>query len=101
MPEKLPSDITQRVIDDFGHEHATRILQHLLDKIPDGLANGTRHRHLRCILYLSEGDEVRLDEYIEMCLQDTRDVMLNAEYEGKGLVRKRDFDRPFGRANLE
>lgn len=101
MSENLPNDITQRVLEDFGDEHATRILQHLIDRIPGGLANGTRHRHLRCILYLSEGDEVRLDEYIKMCLQDTRDVMLSAEYELEGLVRKRDFDKPFGKANIE
>jgi hypothetical protein len=47
--------------------------------------------------------EALLDRYIEMCLQDTRDVMLQAEYEtdsGSRLVRKRDFAKPFDEADL-
>jgi hypothetical protein len=63
-------------------------------------SNGTRPRHLRCILYLARGDEDRLAQYIALCLQDTRDVMLAAEYETDSkskLVRKRDFTKPFGK----
>ena len=78
---EVPNDIRQRVIADFGPELANDIYRYLLDRIPDGLPNGTRPRHLRCILYLAKGDRTLLDRYIEMCLQDPRDVMLNAEYE--------------------
>jgi len=79
--DDVPSDIRQRVIKDFGPELAESVYWRLLDKIPDGLPNGTRPRHLRCILYLARGDEGSLDRYIELCLEDTRDVMLEAEYE--------------------
>ena len=44
-----------------------------------------------------------MDRYIEMCLGDPCDVMLAAEYETGGdskLVRKRDFNNPFGKAQL-
>src|SRR6516162_169571 len=101
---EVPNDIRQRVIADFGPELANDIYRYLLDRIPDGLPNGTRPRHLRCILYLAKGDRTMLDRYIEMCLQDTRDVMLQAEYEmepAAGLVRVRDFGKPFDRAQIE
>jgi hypothetical protein len=99
----IPSDIRQRVFEDFGTDRGDDIYLYLLTRIPEGLPNGTRPRHLRCILYLAKRDETQLDRYIEMCLQDTRDVMLQAEYEvdsGSRLVRKRDFARPFDEADL-
>jgi hypothetical protein len=102
--DEIPKDIRQRVVKDFGPELANSIYSYLLDRIPDGLANGTRPRHLRCILYLAKGDKTLLDRYIEMCLQDTRDVMLQAEYEtdaNSRHVRKRDFAKPFNRADLK
>jgi hypothetical protein len=100
---EIPSDIRERVTDDFGPEEAEQIYRDLLNRIPDGLANGKRPRHLRCILYLAKGDKTQLEHYIEMCLADTRDVMLSAEYEtdsNSRLVRKRDFAKPFGRAQI-
>jgi hypothetical protein len=97
-PGGVPGDIRQRVTEDFGPERADEVYRYLLDRIPDGLPNGTRPRHLRCILSLARGDRAALDRYVELCLQDTRDVMLEAEYEtrpGSGLVRVRDFGEPF------
>jgi hypothetical protein len=96
--DAVPDDIRQRVVDDFGPERADEVYRHLLARIPPGLANGTRPRHLRCILYLANGDRARLDQFIELCLQDTRDVMLQAEYKTQGskLVRLRDFNHPDG-----
>ena len=102
--DELPDDIRQRVIHDFGQELADDVYRYLLDRIPDGLPNGTRPRHLRCILYLAKGDRTMLDRYIEMCLQDTRDVMLQAEYEMEsavGFVRVRDFGKPFGQSQIQ
>ena len=100
--DEVPGDIWQRIIDDFGTE-ADEVYRYLLSRIPDGLANGTRPRHLRCVLYLARGGRNQLAEWIKLCLQDTRDVMLYAEYEpdsrGK-LVRKRDFSKPFGRESI-
>ena len=100
----VPPDILQRIIDDFGDDQAVDIYDYLLAKIPDGLANGTRPRHLRCILFLTNGDRKQLDVYINMCLCDTRDVMLAAEYvtvDGSGLVRQRDFSQPFGNCDIK
>jgi hypothetical protein len=99
----LPEDILARVREDFGPERADEVYRYLLDRVPDGLPNGTRPRHLRCILYLAQGDRALLDRYIELCLQDTRDVMLQAEYEtrrGSDLRRVRDFAKPFDQARL-
>jgi hypothetical protein len=103
QPDEIPSDIHERVVADFGAEQADVIYRDLLDRIPDGLANGTRPRHLRCILYLAKGDRALLDRYIALCLDDTRDVMLAAEYDTGprlGLVRKRNFAKPFDQAQL-
>ena len=100
---EVPDDIRQRVIADFGPEAADDVYGYLLSRIPEGLPNGTRPRHLRCILYLAKGDKARLDRFIAMCLQDTRDVMLSAEYETDShsrLVRKRDFSQPFDQAEM-
>jgi hypothetical protein len=99
--EELPPDIRQRVSDDFGAEAADEVYSYLLQRIPDGLPNGTRPRHLRCILYLAGGDREKLDYYIKMCLEDTRDVMLNAEYAHPASAnprRVRNFAKPFGEA---
>ena len=100
---EIPPDIRQRIVDDFGEVDADEIYDHLLDRIPEGLPNGTRPRHLRCILYLAAGSRHLLEEAIKLCLGDPRDVMLQAEYEDGprgGLNRKRDFERPFGDADL-
>jgi hypothetical protein len=97
----VPGDIRQRVVEDFGPGRADEVCRYLLDRVPDGLPNGTRPRHLRCILFLAKGDRKLLDQYIDLCLQDTRDVMLQAEYEtrpGSELVRVRDFGEPFDRS---
>jgi hypothetical protein len=104
MSHEIPADIRQRVVDDFGSKRADTIYRYLLDRIPDGLANGTRPRHLRCILYLAKGDKKLLDKYIDMCLCDTRDVMLQAEYETDAklrLVRKRNFAKPFKHSEIK
>jgi hypothetical protein len=98
----LPQDIRQRIEIDFGPE-AERIYRHLLERIPEGLPNGTRARHLRCILYLAAGNEAALNRAIETCLQDTRDVMLAAEYDTTqvdDMPRLRDFSKPFDQAHL-
>ncbi len=103
-PNEVPNDIRQRILDDFGPERANNIYRYLLNRIPVGLPNGTRPRHLRCILYLAKGDKTLLDRSIEVCLQDTRDTMLQAEYETdseKRLVRVRDFGKPFAESRIE
>lgn len=102
MTSPVPTDIIQRITDDFGDERASKILANLISRIPDGLPNGTRPRHLRCVIHLAEGDLEKLNHYIEICLRDTRDVMFAAEYRQTGpgfgtkLERIHDFNLPFG-----
>lgn len=102
--DELPGDIRQRVAVDFGTEQADEIYCYLLDRIPEGLPNGTRPRHLRCILHLAQGDQQKLDEYIEMCLLDPRDVMSLAEYKIDNIddyIRTRDFSAPFDQSVIQ
>jgi len=98
----IPPDILEHVKDDFGRDAACDTYRYLLTKVPDGLPNGTRPRHLRCILFLAEGDRARLDEYIQMCHRDPRDLILEAEYAmvDEKLVQVRDFNRPFPEATV-
>jgi hypothetical protein len=101
--DEVPHDIRERILADFGPEQADTIFRYLLDRIPDGLPNGNRPRHLRCILYLARGDRALLDSAIELCLTDTRDVMLAAEYDTTTVAhprRRRDFGKPFAQAEL-
>ena len=66
---EVPNDIRQRVIADFGPDLADDIYRYLLDRIPAGLPNGTRPRHLRCILYLAKGDRPSAETSLRTSLQ--------------------------------
>jgi hypothetical protein len=102
-PGDIPDDIRDRVVRDFGPERADAVYRDLLDRIPDGLPNGTRPRHLRCVLFLANGDLAALDRAIELCLQDPRDAILHAEYSTDSPadpVRLRDFAKPFDRSEI-
>lgn len=61
-------------------------------------------RIIRCIVYLSEGSRRRLQEWLNYSIQDYRDPIFAAEYEGRisGETprRIRDFKRPFGQNEL-
>jgi hypothetical protein len=56
-------------------------------------------RVIRCIIFLSKGNVADLKKYIETATNDTRDVMLWAEYEkltgDTNFKRIRDFNKTF------
>ena len=94
---EIPHDVHVRIEHDFRQNLVELVCTRLLEKIPDNLPNGTLERHLRCVVYLAKGDFAKLNSAIELCLQDTRDVMMAAEYEtdeAGNLVRKRNFMLP-------
>ena len=100
----IPEDIKEKMESDFGLTLTETLFPYLLEKIPEGLPNGTRDRHLRCVLHLAGGDPRRLDDAIDLCRSDPRDVMLSAEYvtgPRGGLHRVRDYSRPFGQSELD
>ena len=103
-PNEIPADIRERVLRDFGPEQGEEIYRYLLEKIRDGLPNGTRPRHLRGILSLAKGDREMLEKSIELCLMDPRDLIVAAEYEMRSpddYVRLRDFAKPFDQADFQ
>lgn len=57
-------------------------------------------RLLRCIVFGAQGNESRLRQLMELVRQDFRDVIMAAEYDELGLRRLRDFNQPFGSAEI-
>lgn len=102
MKTNLPADIAHQIKIDFGETKAAEVINYLLEKIPERMPNSAPARLFRCIVYLAEGDRDKLDQAIDLCVGDPRDVMFGAEYEVQGsrCVRKRDFNKPFGKAEL-
>jgi hypothetical protein len=92
----FPKDIVTRIAGDFGESQVEDVCRRLAAGV-SGSGNGTRERHMRCVVFLSEGSLDKLETYIDMCLLDPRDVIVAAEYdvEGDAYVRVRDFDAPF------
>ena len=87
---RCPAKFGNELLTTSERQKPMRSTRYLLSRIPDGLANGTRPRHLRCILYLAKGGRNQLEEWIKLCVQDTRDVML---HQGR-ISRQPGDDRP-------
>ena len=90
-------DIIQKIRSDFkdSSEKAIEILEESILRTEYLKTD----RVIRCILYLSNGDLVKLKEYIEVAIYDTRDVMFWAEYINRDNNQKpkrvRNFNKPF------
>lgn len=90
-------DILNRIKKDFGQNsnEAIRILQKQLNKYE----YLNQDRIIRCIVYLAKGSIPGLNHTINQAMQDPRDVILWAEYEGltgkEELVWVRDFTKTF------
>jgi hypothetical protein len=59
-------------------------------------------RTIRCILFLANRDIGKLQNYIEVAINDPRDVMFWAEYKNHehiNPIRIRDFNNPFDQAD--
>jgi hypothetical protein len=90
-------DIQQRIKFDFDNKTAEA---NIIINAAIIQTNYLNHpRILRCILFLAKGDMDNLKKYIDIAIQDPRDVMLWAEYtdlhDGQTPKRIRDFNKTF------
>jgi hypothetical protein len=90
-------DIQQRIKFDFSNKTAEANII-----ITDAIIKTTYLNHpriLRCILFLAKGDMDNLKKYLDVAIQDPRDVMLWAEYidlnDEQTPKRIRDFNKTF------
>jgi hypothetical protein len=90
-------DIQEKIIADFK-DSADLASAILIDAIlkTDYLKTD---RVIRCIIFLSDGDLNKMRRFINVAINDTRDVMLRAEYVnlkiGEKPKRVRDFNKTF------
>ncbi len=89
--KKLPIDILDKINQDFSKPDDRELIIFLLEN----LNVNERHRIMRCILFLAQGDMDIFGEYEKLAKIDYRDVIMNAEYEYPSEKRLRDFSKPF------
>ena len=87
----LPTDILKRINQDFSSIDDRELIKNLLEN----LKVNERHRIMRCILFLAQGDLKTFGEFEKLAKIDYRDVIMNAEYEYPSEKRLRDFSKPF------
>jgi len=91
-------DIINKIETDFGQDSnkAKEIITNRIGYFEHLLKND---RIIRCIIYLSKGSIKELNHFVDIALQDPRDVMMYAEYkEGstfENFKRLRDFNKTF------
>ena len=61
-------------------------------------------RATRCVIHLANGDRQKLKWALQSAIEDYRDPLFAAEYDGRKSgetpVRVRDFSKPFGQNEL-
>ena len=79
MNDPLPPDVMARLNQDFG-SRADAVAARLLDcrRIGDYMGD----RLVRCIVHAADGEELRVQQLIELKRQDYRDVIVAGEYDG-------------------
>ena len=91
-------DIINKIETDFGQDSnkAKEIITNRIGNFEHLLKND---RIIRCIIYLSKGSIKELNHFVDIAIQDPRDVMMYAEYkEGstfENFKRLRDFNKTF------
>lgn len=90
------TDILNRIQTDFkgNAAEATTLLSSLISKT--GYIN--EDRVIRSVLFLAQGDFIKLKSHIKAALSDPRDVVFWAEYtnhQDKHPTKIYDFDKPF------
>ena len=90
-------DIIKKINEDFG-ESSSEVIK-VLNKAIDKTDYLKTDRVIRCIIFLSKGNLGDLKKYIETATNDTRDVVLWAEYKkltgDTNFKRIRDFNKTF------
>jgi hypothetical protein len=94
MPFILPLDIIHKIKSEFKSKEEQEEVIKLISQ--DWLLEYQSDcRIARCLLYETNGDIQKLRENYEMCRQDPRDIMLQAEYDDNSNWL-RFFGKPFG-----
>ncbi|MHC4839548.1 MAG: hypothetical protein ACYTDT_01120 [Planctomycetota bacterium] len=103
--KSMEPDILAKLKHDFKEELPSALARlESVDQHLQTVGFGTPQRLLRCLVFAADGKLKSLDEAIELCIQDVRDLMVAAEYEpGTGLdelgmqnlIRVRDLSLPF------
>ena len=92
----MKKDILDRIEQDFGS--ATAVVA-VLESLEEPNRGRLSERVIRAIIFLADGDMVKLAHYVELARTDYRDLLWQAEYEEPN-QRKYDFSRPFGQHRL-
>jgi hypothetical protein len=94
----MKTDIINRIESDFG-ENSNKAKEIIINRIGDFEHLLKNDRIIRCIIYLSKGSIKKLNYFVDIALQDSRDVMLYAEYKQgstfENFKRLRDFNNTF------
>lgn len=85
----MSPDIEKRIIKEYGPGSLNGILRVLRPAIDAALGD----RVIRCVIVLAKGDVNELRHYVKQAVDDYRDVIYWAEYDGTG--RMRDYNLPF------
>ena len=99
MDEPLPPDVVAQLGRDFG-DRAALVAAMLLTGRRLGSSDYISDRLVRCIVFAAHGDESRVQPLIELKRLDFRDVIVAAEYDALAMRQLRDFNRPFGEADI-
>jgi hypothetical protein len=90
-------DIVRKTQTDFA-DKSSEVFETFKDAI-ENTENLKTDRVIRCIIFLSKGNIDELNRLIKVAINDTRDVMLWAEYENLNsnfnYKRIRDFNKTF------
>ena len=87
----IPIDIIKKIHSSFSNNDE----RELIKRIFQNLNVNEKHRIMRCILFLANGDLNTFYRYEKMAKTDYRDVIMNAEYEYPSNKCLRDFSKPF------
>jgi hypothetical protein len=99
LNQPLPIDVGEQLDRDFG-DGAKAASNLLLASRRIGSPDYFGDRLLRCLVFAAQGNESRFRQLMELARQDFRDVVMAAEYDELGLRRLRDFNYPFGSADI-
>lgn len=98
METPLPTDIVERIRQDFGTRSEAVI--GIFDELRRAKSTFIHDRIVRCVIFLAGGDDMRLLDQIDLWRQDYRDVISAAEYDSLHVLQLRDFNQPFGSAEI-
>ena len=94
---EMKKDITQKIKVDFPAS-ATEVIA-ILESLESMNRGPISDRIYRAIIHLTNGDQERLNQVIELAFKDHRDLLWQAEYKDPE-IRKYDFNKTFNELGL-